>query len=177
MIGKEEGRGELFSGNFGKSSKRPSLRGRRRRQRDKEGRQEPKTRKIFSIHTFLLVWKDKNCISILVKFEYISYNPFQLNFFLSIKLWHIDIIISSSKFVHDGTFQGSFLGYFFECRFSLYTSSPTVFCPSGWTQSWLNSGAAAARHQILIDPETGGTLFSSHYRKLTDISIPNLYPV
>ena len=106
--GRKEGRGELFSGNFGKSSKRPSLRGRRRRQRDKEGRQEPKTRKIFSIHTFLLVWKDKNCISILVKFEYISYNTFQLNFFLNVKLWHIDIITSSSKFVHDSTFQGSF---------------------------------------------------------------------
>ena len=66
VIGKEEGRGELFSGNFGKSSKRPSLKGRRRWQGDIEGRQDTKNSK-KSILTFRLVLRgkyDKNCIKV-----------------------------------------------------------------------------------------------------------------
>ena len=39
------------------------------------------------------------------------------------------------------------------------------------------AAAAAPRQQILIDSETRGALFTSHYRKLIDISIQNSYPV
>ena len=156
--------GKLFSGNFGKSSKRPSQKGRWGWQRYMEWR--------LHLHKNQTE-NSQNLVYVQISVRLLVWSRTQD------RKYHISKTNSNSKPVHDGTFWHSILGYIGDCRLSLYTSSPPIFCACDWTQSWLNpaAAAAAARQQILIDPKTRGALFTSHYRKLIDVSIQNFYPV